>query len=73
MKLALSDKAVHFIPNSGMTTVVVSMVTKHIAVCYENYAFTQSRLFHSESVQYDKSAILLVITISSDRSSIFML
>ena len=36
MKITLLDMAVCFIPNSGMTTVVVSMVTRHIAVCYEN-------------------------------------
>ena len=28
--------------------VVVSMVIRHIAVCYENYAFRHGRLFHSE-------------------------
>ena len=27
---------------------IVSMVTRHIAVCYENYAFRHGRLFHSE-------------------------
>ena len=47
--LQVRDKyCVCCIPNSGLTTLVVSMVTRHIAVCYENYAFRHGRLFHSE-------------------------
>ena len=48
MEITLSDMAVCFIPNYGMTTVVVSMVTRHIAVCYANYGFRHGLLFHSE-------------------------
>ena len=47
MKITLSHKAVCFIPHTGITTVLVPMVTRHIAVCFENYSFAQSRLFHS--------------------------
>ena len=62
MKITLSDKAVCFIPNPGMTTVVVSMVTRHITLCYENYAFRQSRLFHSELWNDYSSGVVSMVT-----------